>query len=149
MAKIRITKEFRWEMAHALWNYDGLCKNIHGHSYILQVAVSGEPISDTSSPKLGMVMDFGDLKKIVNKVIVDIMDHSLVISEKSKHKNLPETDEMYGRLHITPYQPTCENLVIDFAGRIKPLLPSEVSLYSLRLYETASSWAEWYADDNV
>ncbi len=149
MAKIRLTKEFRWEMAHALWNYNGLCKNIHGHSYILQVTVTGEPISDITDPKLGMVMDFGDLKKIVNKVIVDIMDHSLVISEKSKHKSLPETDEMFGRRHITPYQPTCENLVVDFASRLKPLLPSGVSLFSLRLYETATSWAEWYADDNV
>jgi len=149
MPKIRLTKEFRWEMAHALWNYDGLCKNIHGHSYILHVTVSGEPISDTSSPKLGMVMDFGDLKKIVNKVIVGIMDHSLVISDKSEHKPLLELDEMFERRHITPYQPTCENMIADFAGRIIPLLPTGVILHSLRLYETATSWAEWHADDNV
>jgi 6-pyruvoyltetrahydropterin/6-carboxytetrahydropterin synthase len=136
-------------MAHALWNYDGLCKNIHGHSYILQVTVFGEPISDKSSPKLGMVMDFGDLKKIVNKVIVDIMDHSLVVSKKSKHKKLLELDEMFERRHITSYQPTCENMITDFAGRIIPLLPSGVSLFSLRLCETANSWAEWHASDNL
>lgn len=148
MAKIRLTKEFRWEMAHALWNYDGLCKNIHGHSYILQVTVIGEPISDPSNVKLGMVMDFGDLKKIVNKVIVDVMDHSLVISEKSEHRPLLQLDEMFERRHITKYQPTCENMIADFAGRIIPLLPAGVALHSLRLYETATSWADWFAEDN-
>ena len=149
MAKIRLTKEFRWEMAHALWNYDGLCKNIHGHSYILQVTVIGEPISDTSNPKLGMVMDFGDLKKIVNKLIVDTMDHSLVISEKSEHQPLMQLNEMFERRHITPYQPTCENMIADFAGKIKSMLPKDVELHSLRLYETASAWAEWFAEDNA
>ncbi|PKP20938.1 MAG: 6-carboxytetrahydropterin synthase QueD [Bacteroidetes bacterium HGW-Bacteroidetes-21] len=148
MAKIRLTKEFRWEMAHALWNYDGLCKNIHGHSYILQVTVIGEPISDPNSKKLGMVIDFGDLKKIVNKVIVDIMDHSLVISDKSEHSHLLELKEMFDRRHITNYQPTCENMIADFAQRIIPLLPQEVGLFSLRLYETATAWADWYASDN-
>lgn len=148
MAKIRLTKEFRWEMAHALWNYDGLCKNIHGHSYILQVTVIGDPISDPSNVKLGMVMDFGDLKKIVNKVIVDVMDHSLVISEKSEHQPMLQLEEMFERRHITQYQPTCENMIADFAGRIIPLLPAGVALHSLRLYETATSWADWFAEDN-
>jgi 6-pyruvoyltetrahydropterin/6-carboxytetrahydropterin synthase len=52
MAKIRLTKEFNFEMAHALWNYDGLCKNIHGHSYKLLVTVIGEAITDKKNPKL-------------------------------------------------------------------------------------------------
>jgi 6-pyruvoyltetrahydropterin/6-carboxytetrahydropterin synthase len=69
MARIRITKEFRFEAAHALHNYDGLCRNIHGHSYILKVTVIGETITDSNSPKLGMVMDFGDLKDIVKQSI--------------------------------------------------------------------------------
>jgi len=148
MAKIRLTKEFKWEMAHALWNYDGLCKNIHGHSYILHVTVIGEPINDTNNVKLGMVMDFGDLKRIVKKVIVDVLDHSLVISEKSKHDNLHKLEEMFDRHYITPYQPTCENMIVDFAEKIQPLLPNNVELHSLRLYETASSYAEWFAADN-
>ena len=70
MATIRVTKSFTFEMAHALWNYDGPCRNIHGHSYELLVTISGHPITDENSPKLGMVMDFGDLKKIVR--ILDI-----------------------------------------------------------------------------
>ncbi|NCO56091.1 MAG: 6-carboxytetrahydropterin synthase QueD [Bacteroidetes bacterium CG02_land_8_20_14_3_00_31_25] len=148
MAQVRVTKEFKFEMAHALWNYDGLCKNIHGHSYILYVTVLGEPIADNNNKKLGMVIDFGDLKKIVNQVIVTDMDHSLVVSEKSNYTPLFETEQMFERHHILPYQPTCENMVVDFAERIKKLLPESVKLHSVRLYETATSYAEWNVDDN-
>ncbi len=148
MPKIRVTKEFQFEMAHALWNYNGKCKNIHGHSYILQVTVIGEPISDENSTKYGMVIDFGDLKKFVNDAIVNKMDHSLVISEKSKHDGLLQTEQMFERRHITPYQPTCENMVYEFASILKNILPSNVKLHSIRLWETANSYAEWYAEDN-
>ena len=148
MAKIRLTKEFRFEMAHALWNYNGLCKNIHGHSYILQVTVIGEPCSDPDDPKLGMVMDFGDLKRIVREEIVDKMDHSIVLNRKAEIQNLLHTPQLADRIHIVPYQPTCENLLVDFAERIRARLPEEVSLFSLKLHETANSFAEWYAEDN-
>ena len=86
---IRITKEFKFEMAHALKGYDGPCRNIHGHSYELLVTISGYPITDTKSPKLGMVMDFGNLKKIVRTAIIDIYDHALVLNS-SMPKNLIE-----------------------------------------------------------
>ena len=61
--KIRITKEFHFETGHALYGYDGLCKNVHGHSYKLAVTVVGSPIVDPSQTKNGMVLDFSDLKK--------------------------------------------------------------------------------------
>jgi len=149
MAIVRVTKEFKFEMAHALWNYDGLCKNIHGHSYVLYVTVAGEPITDISNKKLGMVIDFGDLKKIVNEVIVNKMDHSFIVNEKSNHKPLIDTGPMFERHHIVSYQPTCENMVIDFANRIKNLLPENVKLFNVKLYETATSFAEWNVEDNI
>ncbi|TCO10982.1 6-pyruvoyl trahydropterin synthase family protein [Natronoflexus pectinivorans] len=148
MAKIRLTKEFRFEMAHALWNYDGLCRNIHGHSYILQVTVIGEPISDDENPKLGMVMDFGDLKAIVNREIVKDLDHSIVVSNKVSPEIIKQMGQMGERHFMVDYQPTCENMLIDFAQRLKNALPKEVSLFSLKLHETANSFAEWYAEDN-
>ena len=148
MAKIRLTKEFRFEMAHALWNYDGLCKNIHGHSYILQVTVIGEPISDENNPKLGMVMDFGELKAIVNREIVKELDHAIVLSNKVPEAHIKQLDQMTERYFIVDYQPTCENMLIDFAVRLKRHLPSHVELFSLKLHETGNSFAEWYADDN-
>lgn len=63
MSKIRITKQFSFETGHALYGYDGKCKNVHGHSYKLSVTVIGIPITDTNNVKYGMVIDFGDLKK--------------------------------------------------------------------------------------
>jgi 6-pyruvoyltetrahydropterin/6-carboxytetrahydropterin synthase len=56
--------------------------------------------------------------------------------------------KMFGNTVLVDYQPTCENLVADFAQRISGLLPRGVTLHNLKLYETASSFAEWYASDN-
>jgi 6-pyruvoyltetrahydropterin/6-carboxytetrahydropterin synthase len=148
MAKIRLTKEFRFEAAHALWNYDGLCRNIHGHSYIMAVTVIGEPSKDEHDPKLGMVMDFGDLKKIVNEEIVDRLDHSLVLYKNAPSEQLLTVPQMSERHHIVDYQPTCENMLVDFAARIKSRLPQHIQLFSIKLNETANSFAEWYASDN-
>lgn len=148
MAKIRVTKYYEFEMAHALWNYDGICKNIHGHSYKLYVTVIGEPVNDSENKKNGMVIDFSDLKKIVKSNIVDAFDHTLVINKYAPHKKLLELGEMYQRHHVVDFQPTCENLVLHFVGIIKPLLPEGITLKNLKLYETANSSAEWDADDN-
>jgi 6-pyruvoyltetrahydropterin/6-carboxytetrahydropterin synthase len=148
MGKIRLTKEFRFEMAHALWNYDGLCRNIHGHSYILQVTVLGEPITDEKNPKLGMVMDFGELKAVVNREIVKPLDHAIVMSQNMPKEQIDNLSQMSDRVLVVDFQPTCENMLIDFAQKLKILLPASVSLFSLKLHETANSFAEWYASDN-
>ncbi len=71
MNRVRVTKEFTFEMAHALFNYNGACRNIHGHSYKLQVTVIGSPSTDEHNPKLGMVLDFSILKGIVNPLIIE------------------------------------------------------------------------------
>ena len=145
---IRVTKEFTFEMAHALWNYDGPCRNVHGHSYRLFVTLSGVPAGDPENPKNGMVIDFTDLKGIVKKEIVSIFDHAIVVSRKYDKEKMEMFSKMFGNTVLVDYQPTCENLVSDFAGRITSRLPSGVKLHSLKLYETATSFAEWYASDN-
>ena len=144
---IRLTKEFRFEAAHALWNYDGLCRNVHGHSYVLQVTIKGVAVTEENNPKQGMVMDFSDLKKIVKENIVLPFDHALIVNAHTPHKELEYTHQMFGKVLAVPYQPTCENMIVDFAARIKEKLPAHVQLHALRLYETSSSFAEWYADD--
>lgn len=147
MQTIRITKEFKFEMAHALKGYDGLCRNIHGHSYELLVTVSGIPIQDKNSTRLGMVLDFGDLKKIVRGCIVDEFDHALVLNRESA-QDFSKDAEMFGRTILVDYQPTSENMLIDFAARLIPLLPPQVKLRYLLLRETVTSHAEWFAEDN-
>jgi 6-pyruvoyltetrahydropterin/6-carboxytetrahydropterin synthase len=149
MAKIRLTKEFSFESAHALDGYDGLCREIHGHSYRLFVTVKGEPSCDDTDPKLGMVMDFGDLKRIVNSKIVDTLDHSFVLRDSQQNEGLREVlASKFQKIVLVDYQPTCENMLADFAARLQRALPANVELYSLRLHETATSYAEWYLDDN-
>jgi 6-pyruvoyltetrahydropterin/6-carboxytetrahydropterin synthase len=145
---IRVTKEFHFEMAHVLWNYDGPCKNVHGHSYRLFVTIAGTPVDSTADPKNGMVIDFTDLKRIVKKNVVDIFDHATVLNQAQEKDKTDLFRKMFGNTVVVPYQPTCENLVADFAGRISGQLPGHVKLHSLRLFETASSYAEWYASDN-
>ncbi|MDR2650951.1 MAG: 6-carboxytetrahydropterin synthase [Prevotellaceae bacterium] len=146
MSIIRVTKEFRFEMAHSLTGYDGKCKYIHGHSYVLKITVSGQPNSDENNPKLGMVIDFNDLKKIVDDNIIERFDHSLVLSRKAQLA--ADLKHEYQKVEIVDYQPTCENLIIHFVKILKQVLPQNVSLHHLQLSETATTCAEWFATDN-
>lgn len=149
MSVIRITKQFNFETGHALYGYDGKCKNVHGHSYKLSVTVIGQPINDPNHVKFGMVIDFGDLKKIVKEEIVDIFDHATVFNKNTPHLEL--ANELKTRGHhviLVDYQPTSENMVVDFASKIINRLPENIKLHSLRLQETETSFAEWYSSDN-
>lgn len=149
MNKIRITKSFNFETAHALYGYDGKCKNIHGHSYKLYVTVIGTPISDSNHVKFGMVIDFGDLKKIVREEVVDVFDHATIFNKNSPHKELGlELMEKGHNIILAEYQPSSEMMIQDFADRIKKKLPENVKLHSLKLLETETSFAEWFASDN-
>ncbi len=149
MTRIRVTKEFSFEMAHVLEGYDGPCSEIHGHSYRLFVTVSGTPCDDSSSPKYGMVMDFSILKRIVRSRIVDVYDHSLLIRRTPDNEQLVESlAARYTKVRAVDFQPTCENMAARFAAMIREELPEGVELHSLRLHETATSFAEWFAEDN-
>jgi 6-pyruvoyltetrahydropterin/6-carboxytetrahydropterin synthase len=150
MSTIRITKQFNFETGHALHGYDGKCKNVHGHSYKLSVTVIGKPITDTSNVKYGMVIDFSDLKKIVKEEIVDQFDHATVFNKNTPHVELAnELKERGHHVILVDYQPTSENMVTDFATKIKNRLPQNINLFSLKLQETETSFAEWYASDNL
>ena len=150
MNTIRITKLFSFETGHALYGYDGKCRNVHGHSYKLSVTVIGQPIQDTSHVKYGMVIDFSDLKKIVKEEIVDVFDHATVFNKNTPHVELAKELEDRGHsVLLVNYQPTSEMMVLDFADKIKRRLPENIALHSLRLQETESSYAEWFASDNI
>ena len=145
--KIRITKLFSFEMAHALENHDGGCQNIHGHSYKLRVTILGEPASNGNSPKEGMLMDFSDLKNIVNEHIIEKYDHALVLKSTTNSQVIDALKKQYQKVEITDYQPTSEQLLLHFVSILQKVLPSNVQLFSLRLGETETSYAEWYVGD--
>ena len=148
MTTIRVTKIFSFETGHMLKDYDGPCRNVHGHSYKLYVTLSGTPLQSPSDPKSGMVIDFSELKKIVKSEIVSRFDHAVVVNSAEGEERIKTLNKIMGNVIAVDYQPTCENMVADFAARIKAALPEGPSLFSLKLYETATSYAEWYASDN-
>lgn len=149
MPKIRVTKKFRFEMAHALYEYDGICRNIHGHTYHLEVTLLGEPQQTPGHPKDGMVLDFGILKKTVNDKIVRTFDHALVVSSIFPKDHIEAFQKATERLVVVNFQPTTENLIVHFSEILQQAFPSNVSLFSMRLYETDNSFADWFATDNT
>ncbi|MCH8231234.1 MAG: 6-carboxytetrahydropterin synthase [Bacteroidetes bacterium] len=146
--RIRVTKEFTLDMAHALDHYDGKCRHIHGHTFQLSITVIGHPEAGTDNPKSGMVMDFSILKNIIQKEIITTFDHSLVIHKDSPYKIIA-SEISHERIIPVPYSPTCENILLDFVNRVSPLLPEYIKLHSMKLRETPTSYAEWYANDQL
>jgi 6-pyruvoyltetrahydropterin/6-carboxytetrahydropterin synthase len=149
MAVLRLTRIFSFDMAHVLLNYHGKCKNIHGHTYKLEVTVKGTPSNDENSPKKGMLIDFSDFKKLIEDNIVTIWDHALMIHQNTDPILLNALKNNYEKVIIVPFQPTTENMICELASIIKKILPGDLQLFSLRLYETEKSFAEWYASENI
>lgn len=146
---LRVTKIFDFETAHALWGYDGKCKNIHGHSYQLSVTVAGPIINDNDAVKNGMIIDFSDLKAIVRKEVVDEFDHCLLLNGNTPHAEYAKVENGYSKIMLCDYQPTAENMLIDIVKRIGDNLPEGISLKYAKLQETKSSYVEWFEGDNV
>ncbi|MDD2290167.1 MAG: 6-carboxytetrahydropterin synthase [Bacteroidales bacterium] len=141
MSELHITREFRFEGAHALTHYDGKCRHIHGHSYRLMVTVKGEPSLVPGDPKSGMIMDFNDLKKIVTRYIIEPLDHSLMLRQDAPLSR--ELAQHYDNVIIFDFQPTCEQLVLHIARILEPVITPPNRLHRVRLYETPTSFAEW------
>jgi 6-pyruvoyltetrahydropterin/6-carboxytetrahydropterin synthase len=148
MAFVRITKIFNFEMAHLLQNHKGLCRNIHGHSYILHVTIGGIPKESPGSSNDGMVLDFGELKTIIQERVIEEFDHSLVINADLEKSISQKLEPLRLKIVSLSFEPTCENLISYMAAKIVNHIPAPAKLVSLKLYETTTSYAEWYADDN-
>jgi 6-pyruvoyltetrahydropterin/6-carboxytetrahydropterin synthase len=143
--KTTITKEFKWEAAHRLWNPDlteeenegvyGSCFNLHGHSYKMFVTVSSDKLEN------GMIMNFKDLKEVIQPII-DYQDHTLnltygdpLLFVLDSFKNI--------KVNIWETETTCENQVDVFKKRIEERLKGTgIKLESIKLYETETSFCE-------
>lgn len=148
MPKIRVTKRFHFEMAHTLYEYDGLCRNIHGHSYNLEITLIGEPRNEPQHPKDGMVMDFSQIKELVKSKIVTRFDHALMVNRLVPENQKELLRQVTERVIVVDFQPTSENIVSYIAEILQQHLPTDVKVFSIRLYETVTSFAEWFASDN-
>lgn len=136
---LSVTKTFRFEAAHSISNHEGMCRNIHGHSYVLEVSVKGTP-----GNKSNMVIDFKDLKRVVEQQVIKEYDHVLFL--KKNDLNVTMMKNSLSRVIWFDEEPTAEYLLLDVVGRIQHVLPEPVVLCRLKLHETETSFAEWTPD---
>ncbi|AKO36359.1 6-carboxy-5,6,7,8-tetrahydropterin synthase [[Haemophilus] ducreyi] len=136
----KIAKEFSFDMAHMLDGHDGKCQNLHGHTYKLQVEVSGELVSNGA--KRGMVMDYSDLKSIVKREILDLMDHAYIydLNNERESQVAQLLLELDSKVYGIPSRTTAEQIVKYMFEKLAQVgLP--VSL--IRLWETPTSYCEY------
>jgi 6-pyruvoyltetrahydropterin/6-carboxytetrahydropterin synthase len=132
-------------MAHALHNYEGACANIHGHSYILHVTVKSAKKGESELIPPGFIIDFKELKEIVNSKVIVPLDHKLVLSRK--YVSSLESNTSFNNLFQFEMEPTAENLLLFISKELIASLPPKISLQSLKLFETGNSYAEWINDN--
>jgi len=130
-------------MAHALDGYNGACRNIHGHSYELHVTIASVKADDTYLQPPGVIIDFKELKQIINQAIIERFDHKLVLSRAYLSK-FPAV-MLQENLENLEVEPSVENLLLCSKKTICKILPPMLCLQGLKLYETKDSYAEWLA----
>lgn len=134
---ITVTKTIRFDAAHILTNHQGLCKNLHGHTYRVDVSVT-QGDGDTSD----MVIDFKDLKRIASEVVCERFDHAFIYNtESAGEREIAAVVEKNGmRTAAIPFRSTAENLARMFFGELKARIPG---LSAVKVWETADSCAEY------
>ncbi|MBL7696987.1 MAG: 6-carboxytetrahydropterin synthase [Chitinophagaceae bacterium] len=137
---LQATKIFHFEMAHAIHDHKGACGNIHGHSYELHVTVTSTVPEDAYITSPGMLIDFKDLKSMVNRAVIEKLDHKIALSRAYLDKG-PATS--FKNLLQMEVEPSAENLLIYAKKSIEQILPEGINLLALRLFETKDSYAEW------
>ncbi|HNA91020.1 MAG TPA: 6-carboxytetrahydropterin synthase [Chitinophagaceae bacterium] len=138
---LQVTKIFYFEMAHALAGYEGACKNIHGHSYELHVTVLKAIDDQHYLPPPGFIIDFKEIKKLVNEYVIKELDHKLLLSKgylgKQSHLST------LANLVIWEAEPTAENILIFIRLVLEKHFSASIQLARLKLFETKDSYAEW------
>lgn len=134
---VNVTKTVRFDAAHVLTNHQGLCKNLHGHTYRVDVSVAQGADDDSD-----MVIDFKDLKGIANEIICDRFDHAFIYNtESAGEREIAAVVEKNGmRTVAIPFRSTAENLARMFYNDLKGRIPG---LVAVKVWETADSCAEY------
>jgi len=134
---LTVTKTVKFDAAHVLTNHCGLCKNLHGHTYRVDVSVA-QGAGDTGD----MVIDFKDLKRIAGETICDAFDHAFIFNTESEgEREIASVVEKHGmRTVALPFRSTAENLARHFFGLLKDRIPG---LCAVKVWETADSSAEY------
>lgn len=146
MSGLEIVKEYTFDCAHMLSGHKGECKNLHGHTYLLQVGVSSKQGVLEEGPSKGMILDFKDLKVAVKERIVDKFDHAYVMWSRGNdiEKEIGNVLLKNGRKVVeVPYRPTAENMAVAFYNELySAMLEHNVEVTMVRVWETKTSYAE-------
>lgn len=132
----RIAKDFRWEMAHRLPEHDGGCRNVHGHSYCMWIELAGKPQAN------GMVLDYFELKKIVDPMVAEV-DHAFLVDRSDKL--IRDFMELSGLKAVyVDWPTTAENIARWFCERLAVTFAPMKHLRELRvrIQETERTFAE-------
>ncbi len=138
---MQLTKIFHFEMAHAIYGYNGACKNLHGHSYELHVTVLSNCFQEQFIPAPGFIIDFKEIKRVVERMIIDALDHKVVLSRDFIKGNAPLA--LIENLVLWEMEPTAENILLYIRQVLQEAFPTETKLVKLKLHETKDSYAEW------
>ena len=135
-----VTKTVKFDAAHVLTDHQGLCRNLHGHTYRVDVSVATEADGD-------MVIDFKELKGVLAEVILSRFDHSFIYNMGSAGEcEIAAVVEKHGmRTVAIPFCSTVENLAKMFYNELKGRIPG---LSAVKVWETADNCAE-YRESNV
>jgi 6-pyruvoyltetrahydropterin/6-carboxytetrahydropterin synthase len=145
-AAISITRRLEFDSGHRIPNHDGQCKHLHGHRYAIEVTLTGEVAHHPGKADDGMVLDFGDIKRLTNEYIVDLWDHAFLVAKEDEGlvaflATLPNHKTV-----VMEHVPTVENLANAAFAILQPVFSKSfggrLELSALRLYETPNCWAD-------
>lgn len=137
MNKYKVTKQLSFCAAHRLYNYNGKCSNLHGHNWNVFVTISSKDLDNQ-----GMILDFGIIQKIVKQWIDENLDHKTIIYKDDPLKK--KLEELGIAVYSFPVNPTAEHFASFLSIKIQALLEAfSVTVENVRIYENASSFAEW------
>jgi len=147
--KTEITRRLEFDAGHRIPHHGGHCKHIHGHRYVIEVTVLGDVLNHQGHGDDGMVLDFGDIKKITNELIVEQWDHGfLVAKEDEMVVNFLATIPGHKTI-VLDCIPTVENLAQTAFKILEPVFKERfygrLNLSRVRIYETPNCWADVHA----
>jgi 6-pyruvoyltetrahydropterin/6-carboxytetrahydropterin synthase len=147
--KTEITRRLEFDAGHRIPHHGGHCKHIHGHRYVIEVTVLGDVLNHQGHGDDGMVLDFGDIKKITNELIVELWDHAfLVAREDEVLVNFLATIPGHKTI-VLDCIPTVENLAQTAFKILEPVFKERfhgrLNLSRLRIYETPNCWSDVHA----
>jgi 6-pyruvoyltetrahydropterin/6-carboxytetrahydropterin synthase len=143
---ISITRRLEFDAGHRIPHHDGQCRHLHGHRYAIELTVSGDVLEMPGAADDGMVLDFGDIKRLANEHLVSLWDHAFLVAKEDQAVVAFLASMPNHKTVILDRVPTVENLAHAAFVILEPIFAEafhgRLRLSSIRLYETPNCWAD-------